>query len=162
VSRYFRGSVAGGALPLERPAVAIAVAAISVVDAAEPPDEAAVEGAKRDLVGGVPLCPVAHSGYREAVDRVASAEPNDAVHFAIVVGALPGSVVVVHVERAEQMSVGDLGRRGDEHAREAFVAAADPHDRCIEGAHVVDVRGTGGGEVALVGEVRPLLVLHAT
>ena len=50
----------------------------------------------------------------------------------------------------------DRGDAADQRAAEAFVAAADAHDRPVERVRVVDVRRAGGGEVALIGEVRAL------
>src|SRR5262249_31680762 len=73
VRRSLRRRGAARALPLDRPAVTVGVAAVAGIDGAEAVDRAGLDGALRHLVGGAPPARIAHAGERQAVDRVAAA-----------------------------------------------------------------------------------------
>src|SRR5260370_29471073 len=59
------------------------------------------------------------------------------------------------------MTVADLRRGRQERAAVALATTFDVDDRTVEITGVVDVRGSSGGEVALVRVVRTLGELHA-
>src|SRR4051794_35585429 len=114
-----RRRVAARALPLGGSAVAIAVAAVGRIDGTESIDEAVVDRPLWNLIGGVPPSRIGHAGYREPVHGIALAVAQERIHLAIVVGADPRSVVVLEVERGEQMSAPDGWRCGSHHMAEA-------------------------------------------
>ncbi len=68
---------------------------------------------------------------------------------------------MVGLARVEQVAAPEPGRRGEEHAAEAVLAAFDLADAVVEDVQVVDVDGPGRGEVAFLRVVGALLVLHA-
>src|SRR6185295_10240804 len=59
---HFDRRVVSRSLPFERAAVARRIAAVSVVEATEAIDEAFVDRAERNLIGGVPHRAIAHAG----------------------------------------------------------------------------------------------------
>ena len=96
-------------------------------------DHAAVDRTLRHLVGRVPVrpeypMPVSENPLRLS-PRLYRTTP---LSFLVVVRPHPRSVVVIHLERAEQVAAADARRRRAEHASPSVVAAAHAHDRTIE------------------------------
>ena len=103
--RQLRARVVSRALPFERSAVAVRIAAIRRVDRPEPIERSIVYGARRNLVGRVPDAAVPHPREREAVLRVAAAVADEAVDLPEAVRLVPRPVVVLHFERGEQTAL---------------------------------------------------------
>ena len=132
------------------------VATVGGIDEAEAGDDAARDGALRYLVAGFPVGPIAHSRQRQAVPVVAAAVAQHAVHL-----PQPRTVVVIQFDCRQHRPVGQLRRRSRERPGPGVAADADTRHRSIEPIEVVDVGSADGREIPLVGEVRPLLELHA-
>ena len=161
VGRHAQRAVARRAQAVEGDAVPVGAADVGWIDGAEAGDQPGLDGPQGHLVGGVPVGRVAHAGDGEAVARIAAAVAQDPVRLAQVVRQHPRPVVPGQVERHQQVAVANPRGRGAHHPRPALAARADAHDRPVEHVDVVDVGRAGRREVAVLGEVGPLLVLHA-
>src|SRR5207244_1669436 len=142
-------------------AEAVCLAAGGGVDGAEPVDLTGRDPAERDLVGGVPETVVAHC--REAPGRIAglSRVTKDAVQAPVVVGMIPGPVVVKQLEAIEELSPAEVKRAREEDAAIGGAPTAKLDHALGERLRVVDVGGAGGGEITFRREVRTLVVLDA-
>jgi hypothetical protein len=85
-----------------------------------------------------------------------------AIRFAVVVGPFPRPVVVSDVDCREKATAQDRWRRRGEHPSKTVMAPSEFGDGPRQLGHVIDVRGTGSGELAFIGKIRPLLELNST
>ena len=154
-------AVRGAPSPLPGGAVAMGVAAVALIQSTEAPDEAAVHGAARYLIGGVPVPAVAHGGQIETIEGVAPAVAQHPVVAAVLVGMVPWTVVVEDLEGAEHLPGRERGRAGHEAAIVVVAAAGELDQGARERVRIVDVGRAGRREIPLVGIVRPLAVIDA-
>ena len=147
--------------PVERQAVARGPAGVGVVDGAEARQTTRLDRAQRDLVGRVPVGVVPHAGDGEPVLQVALAVAHHGVHLAHIVGPLPRPVVRAQLQGHQHVAGAHPRRDRPEHAPPPLPAAADAQQRALEHVLVADVGRAGRGEVAVLGEVGSLGVLHA-
>src|SRR5690606_19116235 len=109
-------------------ALPVRLSAITRIDEAEAWDQALTHRAFWNLIGRSPVGPIPHAGHREAVAIVAAAVPQDPIHLSIIVRPYPGAVVVLQVERTEQISATDAWRGGAEQPSPFVGARADVED----------------------------------
>jgi hypothetical protein len=119
------GAVRGAPPPLPGGAVAMGVAAVALIQGTEASDVAAVHGAARYLIGGVPVPAVAHGGQVETVEGVTAAVAQYAVVAAILVGMVPGTVIIEDLEGPEHPPGRERGRAGQEAAVVVVTAARE-------------------------------------
>ena len=143
-------------------ALAVRLPSIAGIEKTETRDEALGDGAFRDLVGRIPVRPIAHASQREPVAIVAAAVPQDAIDLAVIVRTHPRAVVVVDLECAKQIPATNVRRGCSEQAAPPVVPPTGADDGALELIHVVDVRRARRRKISFVGEVRSLLELHAT
>ena len=74
---------------------------------AEPANASALDGALRNLVGGMPVILVAHEGHGEPVARVALRVARHDVVLVETVRAVPGAVIFLVFERGQQVARSD-------------------------------------------------------
>src|SRR6185295_4813547 len=149
-----------GVLPVAGKAVPIRRAAVAAVEGAVAAEQAAVDRALGNRVGGRPLAVIRHRRQDEAVNLIAAAVARDGVEPLERVRTDPWAIVRAAVEGKQEMAGADLRRGGGERASIALTAGLDADERAIERRDVAGARGTGSREVALLGEVRALRVLH--
>ena len=102
-----RAHVLASALPLDRPAVAVGVAAVGLVDCAKPVDASRRDRARRNLIGRIPGPAVSHAGHGEPIQRVTPAETDHTVELAEIVGVQPRPVIPLHLHSREQGAAAD-------------------------------------------------------
>ena len=161
VGRHLRERPRSAALPLEGDAVTAGLAAVGRVDGAEAIDQPVVDGALRRRLGGVPGAVIPRIREGQAVDAVAAAVAQHGVGLVVGVGHGPRSVVARQLHRRQQRAAPDLRRERQQAAAEAVGAALEGEERTLQRRRIGDRRRAGGGEVALVREVRPLRELDA-
>ena len=71
-------------------------------------DQTAVDGALRDLIGGIPFRFVGHGGDVETIGLITAAVAKHAIQFAKIVGMHKRAVVVHAFERVEQPTAGKV------------------------------------------------------
>ncbi len=150
-----------GARPLARERVARRPPAVGRVERPEPADQAGLQGAERHLVGGRPLAAVAHRRDRPSVREVAHRIGGHPVQLPVVLRHLPRPVVVEELARDEQVARPELRRRGGERAAIAVAAVLQLREVLRHDAEIVDEDAPRRGEVADVGVIRALAVVHA-
>ena len=133
VGRHARRGVSVRALPLQRSAVTVGVAAIRAIDRPESVDRPVGNRPVRYLVGGVPGPSISHPGDRESVERVALAVSEQTVDLSIAIGPFPRTIVVLELERPEHAAPACASRAGEQRPPEAPLTCAEPHDRPFEG-----------------------------
>ena len=104
---------------------------------------------------------VPHECDRQPVPGVALAVSEDAVVLVLAVRAHPRAVVLLVLERDQQVAGTDAGRG---HAQEAAVvvgASAEADKRPVKDVEVVDVSRSCRGKVAVLRVVRAFAKLHA-
>ncbi len=99
-------------------------AAVGGIDVAVAADDALVDGAAGNLVGGVPVSGIGHAGDGEAVVIAAAGIAHQAVELAQVVGALPGAVEAHDLAGNQHRAVEADRRRHARHGA-AVAEAAD-------------------------------------
>ena len=136
-------------------------AAVRRVDGAEAAQSAAANRPRGHLVGRAPPSRVAHRREAQSVLLVAAGVAQDPVDPPVVVRVLPRSVAVVSLERIQHPARAERRRGGQQHPPERVLAPFELDQGPIQRVEVIHVDGAGGGEVALLGRIGPLLELHA-
>ena len=154
------GAVGIAAVPLGAELVALGLAAVAGVERVEAREAGLLERAGGNLVGGVPVAGVAAVVHVPAAGFIAGGVAQVGVAFVEVVAAGPRAVGVAVFEGVEEIAVTELHGAGPQRAGVAETAAFQGEQTLGQGAHIVDAGGPGGGEVAHVGEIDALAVVH--
>ena len=135
-------------------------ATIGRIERTEPADQTLVDRALRHLIGRIPGVRIGHRRQREPVGRSALAVAQHAVQFAHIVRHVPRTIISDALEGREQRTRAHGRRSRRQRAAVAKAAERQFGDILRQPVDGVDGNGTRGGEVALVGEVRPFADVH--
>ena len=144
-------------IPSRAERIAAGDAAIAGVESAPARDEPRRKGALRHLVGGVPGVVIGLCREVERAQAVAQ-RPRQLAH---VFGQIPGPVIVFDGQAIEQVAAADGGVVRDHGAAIAELADFGLGDAEGQRVEIADVEGPGGAEIADLGIIRPLAVIHA-
>ncbi len=144
------GAAAVGFGKAGRERVAAGIAPVGRIDRVVQAELSRRDGARRDLIGRVPLVVVGHPGDGEAVQAGALAVAHEAVELAHAVRVAPWAVVGCDFACIEQIAAGERRRPVAEEALVAEAAAGKLRDLLGHGIDEADRQGAHGAEVANV------------
>ena len=156
----FRIRRCGIAFEIGREHVAMRPAAVGWVELPESTDIAALHGAKRNLIRGIPARVIPLQRYADDTVTGCMTVPNQSVVFAIIIRCDCRIVFVPVLECVEQMASRADGRRGcQEQSRLAVRATADARDLVRQRVKVRHAHRTRRREIALVRKVRAFTII---
>ncbi len=151
----FRRATVVAPRPAPRERETIGIAAVAGIEGSIATDLSGRDGARWDLIGGIPSVRIRHPRQRETVLRRALAVAHHAIELAQAVRIVPGAIIGVGLARDEQGAVANSGGGDAESA--AITEAADRQRRHgPDAVEQADMHRPHRGKVAFVGEIRSL------